>query len=98
MIHFLIDFGQQFTADVFLPRRLAAHQPARSRNDIDTVPTEHARDFVRADIYPATGPRHSRQMRNRGSAPRIVTQEDAHRLLCALALDDAIADVAFLFE
>jgi hypothetical protein len=37
-------------------------------------------------------------VRNRGSAACVVAQKDAHRLLGAVALDDKVIDVAFLFE
>src|SRR6266446_7752581 len=94
----LIDFREQLTADVLFPRGLAAHQAARGRNDIDAIAAQHARNLMRTNIHAPSGSRHPRQMRNRRGAARVVAQEYAHYSLRALAFDDEVIDIAFLFE
>src|SRR5216683_5660526 len=94
----LVNFRQQFSADVFSPRCLSTHQPTRGRDDVNAIAAQHARDLMRADIHAPSGTRHARQIRDRGSAARVVTQENTHYLLYAFALNDEVIDVAFLFE
>src|SRR5260221_6522016 len=94
----LVDFRQQLAADIFLPRHLTAHQSARGRDDVHAIAAQHARDLMRADINTPPRPRHSRQVSNRGSSPRVVTQKNADDLLHALAFDDEVVDIAFFFE
>src|SRR5207302_1098794 len=85
-------------ADVFPARRFAAHQTSRSRNDVDAITTQHARNLMRTEIHSAAGPRHALQMRDRRRAARVVAQKDANQALRAFALEDEVIDVAFLFE
>src|SRR6202158_2712442 len=94
----LIDFRQEFAADVLFPRRLAAHQSARSRNNIDAIAAQYARNLMRTNIHAPSGSRDARQMRNRRGAARVVAQEYAHYFLRAFAFDDEVIDIAFLFE
>src|SRR6266852_8689274 len=96
--NFLVDFCQQFSADVFAPRGFSTHQSPRRRDNVYAIAAQHARNLMRADIHAPSGARNARQIGNRGSAASVVTQKDAHNLLYAFALDDEVIDVAFLFE
>ena len=53
---------------------------------------------MRADVHAPSWPRHARQIGNRRSAARVITQKYADNFLHAFALDDEVIDVAFLFE
>src|SRR6266851_7912610 len=94
----LIDLSQHFSADVFLTRRLTAHQSARGRNNIHSIAAQHARNLMRADINASARPRDPRQISDRGGTARVVTQKNADYLLRALAFDDEVVDIALLFK
>src|SRR2546430_1209274 len=95
---FSVDFCQHFAADVFLPRRLATHQTPRSRNYVDAIAAEYARNLMRAEVHPAPGTRHARHVCDRRSPARVVAQKDAQHFLRAFSLEDEVIDVAFLFQ
>src|SRR5688572_12697441 len=79
----LINLCQNLAADVFRLRTFAAHQPARGGNDVDAVTAEHPRDLASAYIDSASGARHSRKMRDRRGAFRIVAKENANHVFRA---------------
>src|SRR6266403_4070806 len=94
----LVDFSQQLSAHIFPPGRLTTHQAARGGNYIYAIAAQHARNMTRADINTPPWPGHSRQISNRRSATRIVTEENADNLLRAFTLDHEVVDIAFLFK
>ena len=87
-----------FSADIFLAGFFSTHQTFRGGNDINSVTAEHARNFGRADVDAAARARDALQMRDRRSALRIVTQENADREFDAFALGDEVIDVSFFFQ
>ena len=84
ILHPLVNLRQQFSAHVFAARRFPAHQALGSRNNVHTIAAEHFRNLTRADIHTPAGSRNSFQMRDRGSAARIVTKKNTNT--CASGL------------
>src|SRR5215211_7238341 len=94
----LVDFRQDFPADVLAAGALARHEAARGRDDVDAVAAEHLRDFGRAHVDAPSGRRDAREVRDGAGAARVVAQEDADGALDALALHDEIVDVALFLQ
>jgi hypothetical protein len=94
----LVNLCQQLSADILSTGGLTTHQPFRRRHDIDTVTAKHFWDLARANVNTATGRGDSLQMSDRRCSARIVPKEDSDGPLQALALDDEVINVAFLFQ
>src|SRR5689334_7698968 len=94
----LVNFRQHLSADVLAAGALARHEAARGGDDVDAVAAQDPRYLGRAHVNAPSGRRDTRQMRDRGRAPRVVAQEDAYRAPDALALRDEIVDVALFLQ
>src|ERR1035438_5996437 len=94
----LPDTAEDLSAEVFLVRVAAGHDPTRSGQDVDSHTAQHAGNIGLADIDTAPGPRHAL---DRGDDRRVagtVFEINLDGSLRAFFGHLEVGDIAFFFE
>src|SRR6266850_955717 len=94
----LPDLTENFPAYTLFARLTSRHYPARSSKNIDSQSSQHARNFGASNIDPATWPRNSFHIRNRGFVVVAVFQVNAQHLVAFVVCCFEIGDVTLFFE